>query len=502
MGEAFLQIKHVSKTYPGVKALDDVCLEIERGKIHAICGENGAGKSTLIKILSGVETPDEGSEVVLDGQRMNGLPVDKFIDRGVSVIYQDISLFSNMTVAENICFGKKEIKGVNWKKYAQIAREALEMIHVDLDVNTPLEHLSIAKQQLVAIARAVSSNACLLIMDEPTASLSTTEVELLFKIVNELREKGMTILFISHKLYEVRQIADSLSVIRDGKLVGNMKREDFDESQIIKMMVGRDFHYARVNQDNTSREEVVLEARKISKRGNYKDISFKLHRGEVLGITGLVGSGRSEMIQAFFGLNACESGEILLNGKPVQITSPKKAIQLGISYIPEHRQLQGLVMQMSLEDNIAFPNLPRLTSKLGMLDRKVVMEDALKSVQELSIRPAQIEKNAMHFSGGNQQKIVIGKWLRANPEILLIDEPTFGVDVGAKQEIHKILRQMARDGKSVLVISSELEEIISISDRILVMHAGRITKTLVTNETNQEEIMRYAIGENGGDVDA
>ena len=492
MENVFLSISNISKTYPGVKALDGINLNVERGTIHAICGENGAGKSTLIKILSGVETPDPGAEILLEGERLNNLSVEEFIDRGISVIYQDISLFSNLTVAENICFGRKKLKGVNWKNYAKIAREALEMIHVDIDVNTKLEFLSIAKQQLVAIARAVSTDCKLLIMDEPTASLSTREVELLFKIVDELRAKGMTILFISHKLYEVRQIADRLSVIRDGRLIGSMERADFNDAEIIRMMVGRDFHYTRMNEKSFATDEVVLEARKISKAGNYRDISLKLHKGEVLGITGLVGSGRSETVQAFFGMNPCEEGEILVHGKPVKLTSPKDAIRIGISYIPEHRQLQGLVMQLPLTDNVAIPNLPRV-SKKGFIDRKKTAQEAQQTIDELSIRPAQPEKSAMFFSGGNQQKIVIGKWLRTNSDILLVDEPTIGVDVGAKQEIHRIIRQLAEAGKSILVISSELEEIISISDRILIMRAGKIVRELVTNETDQEEIMHYAI---------
>ncbi|PRR70438.1 sugar ABC transporter ATP-binding protein [Neomoorella humiferrea] len=489
----FLQMKNISKTFPGVRALDEVQLEILPGEVHALVGENGAGKSTLIKILAGVEQPDPGAEILIDGHPVNiRQPIDAN-QQGIAVIYQDFSLFPNLTVAENISFGKEIGLGkrlVNWNEIKETATKALAELGIELDLNLQLERLPVAKQQLVAIARALAFNARFIIMDEPTSSLSRGEVENLFKIIATLKEKGIAILFVSHRLQELFTIAERFTVLRDGKYIGTYLKEELNEDKLISLMVGRKIEF--VKQSRSSPGPVLLEVKSITKKGNFKDISFTLHKGEILGLTGLVGAGRTEVAQALFGLNVPESGEIFLEGVKVNIHSPEEAMGLGIAYIPEGRQREGLVLRQSVAQNVSLAVLKKLRSKFGLLNAGKERQLVEEYMEALDIRPRLPNMLAMQLSGGNQQKVVLAKWLATHPKVLIIDEPTNGIDVGAKAEIHKLLKRLAEQGMGIIMISSELPEILAVSDRVLVMRRGRLVGEFAIEEATQEKIMNKA----------
>lgn len=499
----FLQMKNISKTFPGVKALDSVRLEILPGETHALVGENGAGKSTLIKILAGVEMPDPGAEFLIDGQPANiQQPLDS-TKKGISVIYQDFSLFPSLTVAENIAFGREISQGkrfVNWMEIKETAGRAMKELGVKIDLNVPLESLSVAKQQLVAVARALAFNTRLIIMDEPTSSLSQAEVDVLFKIIQNLKARGISILFVSHKLQELFSIAERFTVLRDGKYIGTYLKKELNEEKLISLMVGRKIEF--VKQSSGIKSQSILEVRSMSKKGNFKNISFKLNKGEILGLTGLVGAGRSEVAQALFGLNIPDEGEIMIEGKKVNISSPEEALSQGIAYIPEHRQIQGIVMRQSVAKNITMASMNNIKGKFGLLDSVKEKEMVNKYMHVLDIRPKNPDMLAMQLSGGNQQKVVVAKWLATNPKVLIIDEPTNGIDVGAKAEIHRLLRQLASEGISVLMISSELPEILAVCDRILVMRRGRLVAEFNINDATQEKIMSKAFLGSAGSISA
>ncbi|WP_406678756.1 sugar ABC transporter ATP-binding protein [Moorella sp. ACPs] len=489
----FLQMRNITKTFPGVRALDSVQLEIMPGEVHALVGENGAGKSTLIKILAGVEQPDPGAEFLIDGIPANiRQPLDAS-QKGIAVIYQDFSLFPNLTVAENISFGKEIGRGkrfVSWHEIKETATNALAELGVELDLNLQLEKLPVAKQQLVAIARALAFKARFIIMDEPTSSLSRGEVENLFKIIRALKEKGIAILFVSHRLQELFTIAERFTVLRDGKYIGTYLKEQLDEEKLISLMVGRKVEFIRQSGNETG--PVLLEVVNLTKKGNFKDISFTLRKGEILGLTGLVGAGRTEVAQALFGLNIPDSGEIFLEGVKVNIRSPEEAMRLGIAYIPEGRQREGLVLRQSVANNISLAMLKKMRGKFGLLNTSKERELVGQYMEALDVRPRLPNMLAMQLSGGNQQKVVLAKWLATRPKILIIDEPTNGIDVGAKAEIHKLLRQLASQGMGILMISSELPEILAVSDRILVMRRGRLVGEFDIEEATQEKIMNRA----------
>ncbi|WP_071542133.1 sugar ABC transporter ATP-binding protein [Neomoorella thermoacetica] len=498
----FLQLRNVSKTYPGVQALSSVQLEIMAGEVHALVGENGAGKSTLIKLLAGVEQADPGAEFLIDGQPANiRQPIDAN-QKGIAVIYQDFSLFPNLTVAENISFGKEVGQGkrfISWSEIKETARNALKELGTELDLTLQLEKLSVAKQQLVAIARALAFNARLIIMDEPTSSLSRGEVENLFKIIRVLKDKGIAILFVSHKLQELFTIADRFTVLRDGKYIGTYYKEEINEDKLISLMVGRKVEFIKLSGGEVG--PVLLEVKFLSKKGNFKDISFTLHKGEILGLTGLVGAGRTEVAQALFGLNIPDSGEIFFEGIKVNIRSPEEAMRLGIAYIPEGRQREGLVLRQSVANNISLAMLRKMRGKLGLLNTSKEKELVGRYMEALDVRPRLPEMLAMQLSGGNQQKVVLAKWLATNPRVLIIDEPTNGIDIGAKTEIHKLLRRLASQGMGILMISSELPEILAISDRILVMRRGRLVGEFNIKEATQEKIMNRAfMGTGSGSI--
>lgn len=489
-----LRMDHVSMTFPGVKALQDVSLHIGHGEIHALIGENGAGKSTLIKILSGVYQPDDGAKIYFEGRKHEHVTPLSSLKEGIAVIYQDFSLFPNLSVAENIgiiSLVGQDRRIVNWKEINELSQNALSRLGMKLSLTEQVKNLSIAKQQMVAIARALVNNAKLIVMDEPTSTLSKDEVEVLFKIIRNLKAEGISILFISHKLDELFAISDRFTILRDGKYIGTFSEEELDDDRLISLMVGRKIEYKIF--DKREIDETVLEVKSLSKAGHFKDISFTLNRGEIMGITGLVGAGRSELVQSIFGLNPFESGEIILEGKPIAISSPEQAVSYGISYMPENRLQEGLVLRKPVDDNITITVLARICKRFGIINRSLKQEFAIKWMDELGIRPKIPQMTVANLSGGNQQRVVLAKWLATNPKVLIVDEPTNGIDVGAKADIHQLLRKVSESGTSIIVISSELPEILAIADRVLVMRRGRIAATFKGKDLTQEQIMTYAI---------
>jgi ABC-type sugar transport system ATPase subunit len=491
--DVFLRLENVSKTFPGVNALSGVSFDVRRGEVHALIGENGAGKSTLIKVLTGVYQADPGAVMHIEGRRVEHMTALDAMRHGIIAIYQDFSLFPTLSVKENIAFSEqieKRNRLVDWRGMEKTARKALDSLGVSIDLRARANTLSTARQQLVAIARALVYDAKLLVMDEPTSALSSGEVDALFKIVRTLRDRGMAIIFISHKLDELFRIADRMTVLRDGKLIGTAPAAEMDRRRLISMMVGREISEERLVGKGAG--EAVLEVRDISKAGNYQNVSFQLHRGEVLGITGLVGAGRTETVLSLFGLNPPDSGEIFLEGRKITPRSPAEAKKLGIAFVPESRQAEGLVLGQDAESNLTLPTLRSFTSRLGLVDFKRRRRRAAELIDKLGIRPAYPGMQALKFSGGNQQKIVVAKWLATDPKVLIVDEPTNGIDVGAKAEIHRLLRQLADSGIAVVMVSSELPEIFAISDRILVMRRGRITGEFDGTAT-QEQLMERAV---------
>lgn len=489
----FLRLKNVSKTFPGVNALSNINFDVRHGEVHGLIGENGAGKSTLIKVLAGVYQPDPGAEIEIEGEKIDMLTPTESMRRGIMVIYQDFSLFPTLSVKENIAFSQqieKRRKIIDWKEMEKTSQKALSILGVDIDLNAKLSSLSTARQQLVAIARALVYDAKLLVMDEPTSALSSGEVAHLFRVVEDLKRRGMSIIFISHKLDELFQITDRMTVLRDGQYIGTRMSNETNTDEIITMMVGREIKEEHIGGTNIG--EVILEVKNISKRGNYQDISFKLRKGEVLGITGLVGAGRTETVRALFGLNPPDSGEIYLEGKKIAPKSPAEAQALGIAYVPESRQTEGLVLQQDSESNITLSILKKFVKRglISFADRK---KEAVSLIEKLNVKPAYPFMQVAKLSGGNQQKVVVAKWLATNPKVLIVDEPTNGIDVGAKTEIHLLLRRLADEGMAVIMVSSELPEILSISDRVLVMRRGRINGEFDAEGLTQEQIMEKAV---------
>lgn len=492
MNNKILLLNNISKAYPGVQALDNVTLDFEKGEVHAIVGENGAGKSTLIKTIAGAVTPDEG-EIVLDGSKFKKLSPLEAITNGVSVIYQEFNLFDSLTVAENIFIGEKS-EGKAFVDFKMMNSEAVKIFgrfNVSLNPTAPVKELSPGQKQIVEISKAIHKKAKIIIMDEPTAPLSIAEVEKLFEIISELKENGITIIYISHRLDEIFRIADRVSVMRDGKYVTTKKIGDTDRTGLIGLMVGRELKGSYpVSEAEPS--ETALEVIKLYGNGA-KDISFKVRRGEILGIAGLVGSGRTELIRVIFGAEKLERGEIFVLGKPRKITSPAKALDLGIGLIPEDRKEHGVFLTMSIAWNISISTIKSI-SKYGIVNRKSEKELAKSYGEMLRIRTPSLEQKVAHLSGGNQQKVVLAKALAAKTDILIFDEPTRGIDVGAREEIYHLMRQLANQGKAIIMVSSDMEELLGMSDRIIVMASGRITGELPKSEFSQQHILELASG--------
>ncbi|MEA4847083.1 MAG: sugar ABC transporter ATP-binding protein [Clostridiaceae bacterium] len=489
MADKYLVIKNLSKRFYGVKALSDVDFDLEKGEIHCLVGQNGSGKSTLIKIIAGVLKPDEGSSIEIMGESITDFSSSALFDKGIRVIYQDLSLFPNLTVAENIAFSsnvERGIKPVNWNRINETAQMALDKIQVKLELTALVSDLSIADRQLVAIARALTGNAKLIIMDEPTSSLTRKEVDILFSVIRDLQSKGMTILFVSHRLDEIIEIAQRITVFKDGVNMGVCTNVEIDDNKLAYMISGENISYARRFQE-PDKNNVLLEVKNLSRQGEYKNINLKLYRGETLGIIGLLGSGRSELALSIFGMTRPDEGKVCVNNKAVEFKSNKEAISSGIAYVPEDRLLQGLVIDQSVERNIALTIIDGLKNKMGMINTKKRRSLTEDWVRKLNIRSAAPDINASALSGGNQQKIVISKWLATNPKILILDEPTNGVDVSAKNAIYDIIRELAKGGMGVIIISDEVPEIYYNCSRALIMHDGRIVKEIITSEISEEE---------------
>ncbi|MGH6942716.1 MAG: sugar ABC transporter ATP-binding protein, partial [Geminicoccaceae bacterium] len=473
--QAVLRLENLSKSFPGVQALDHVQFEVHAGEVHALLGENGAGKSTLIKIVSGLYQPDAG-RMLLDGKEVRFASPHDAQWAGIATIFQELLLFPELSVAENVFMGhapRTRLGALDWGTMRAQADELLASLEIhDLDVTRPVGTLSVGNRQRVEIAKALSQNARILIMDEPTAALAEADVLHLFRIVRLLRERGVGIVYISHRLEEVFELADRVTVLRDGQYVGTRRVAETSEDSLITMMVGRTID-ALFPKLEAEIGRPVLEVRNLEGEPLFRDVSLELRTGEIVGLAGLVGSGRSELAQAIFGIRPPDAGEILLDGRPVRIGSPAQARRLGIAYIPEDRGTQGLIRPMRLRENVSLAVL-RHIARRGFIDRRAEIELAETSIRQLNIRAHSPEQTVGKLSGGNQQKVVLSKWLATRPRVLIMDEPTRGIDVGAKAEIHRLMSGLAREGLAVLMISSELPEIMGMSDRILVMREGTI----------------------------
>lgn len=495
-----LRIKNISKVFPGVKALDDISLDFEEGEVHAIVGENGAGKSTLIKLLTGAHEPSTGT-IELYGKEYSHFTPHEAMDKGIAAIYQEFILVPYLTVAENIFFGKEKIKGIflDESEMNNMTHELCMEMGIDLNPKKRIKELGIAYQQIVEIIKAVSQEAKILVMDEPSAPLTTKEIGFMFEIVRKLKEKGVTIIYISHRLEEVFEICDRISILRDGKYVITKKVSEITKKEIMAHMVGRELGESFPGGAGGS-DEIILEAQNIT-NNKIKNVSFQLRKGEILGFGGLVGAGRTETAMAIFGEDLIHEGTILFNGKPLKIKSPKHAIENGIGLIPEDRKRHGLVLSMSVLENITYSILKRISKWLFIL-RAENQKIAESHKESLSIKTPNLKQRTQNLSGGNQQKVVIAKWLATKCEVLIFDEPTRGIDVGAKQEIYHLMNELTKNGKSIIMISSEMPELIGMSDRILVMHDGRINGELNSGEFSQEKILEIASGETHGGISA
>lgn len=495
MSEYAVSMEHINKSFPGVKALDDVQLHLRTGEVMALLGENGAGKSTLMKILSGVYTRDSG-EIEIFGKRIEGaLNTKQAQELGVAIIHQELNMCQHLSVSANMFLGREIIKGGMLDK-AEMNRQAREQLAklgiTDLDPNTIVGELTVGRQQMVEIAKALLINARVLVMDEPSSALSNAEIVEMFRIVRELRAQGCAIVYISHRLQELHHIVDRVTIMRDGRYITEGKFSDFTMEQIIANMVGREITN-QFPRDTVQRGKKVLEVRNLQAGRMVKNVSFDAYEGEVLGFSGLVGAGRTETMRAIFGADPKSGGEIVLDGKPLNIHSPADAIRQGIVLAPEDRKKDGLCTKLTIRNNIALPNLDIICSKLvGKIRRKTENEMIEKGKNALTIKMANAEVLAGSLSGGNQQKIVVAKWLARDSRVIIFDEPTRGIDVAAKVEIYEIINELKRQGVVVIIVSSELPEVMGISDRILVMCNGRVTGEVDPRNTSEEEIMTYA----------
>ena len=491
--EPILTLKNVTKEYPGVVALDHMNLEVYPGEVHALMGENGAGKSTLIKVVSGAIKPNGGT-ILYEGKEYDSMTPALSKKLGIGVIYQEFNLVPDLSVAENIFLGQKLTSGfsINRKLMNQRAKELMDSFGIDIDVTKDVKSLTVAYQQLVEITKTISSNVKVLIMDEPSAPLTNREIDAMFGIVRKLKAQGVAIIYISHRMEEIFALADRITVMRDGKYVGTKMASEIDNNGLIKMMVGRDLdeQYPTVEKEIG---EVALEVNRLCTDALLKDISFQVHKGEILGLAGLVGAGRTETARAIFGADSKSSGEIRIHGKTVQIHSPKDAIKDGIALIPEDRKKHGALLEMTIRDNISFIAVKSI-SKAGFVDRNADKNMAEKYIKELSIKTPSMEQLTRNLSGGNQQKVVLAKSLASNSDIIIFDEPTRGIDVGAKKEIYVLMNELAKKGMAIIMISSEMQELLGMSDRIIVMHEGEMMGELKIEDATQVVILELASG--------
>jgi inositol transport system ATP-binding protein len=503
MGEDIfiLQMKDICKYFPGVVALDHVSLNIKRGEVHALMGENGAGKSTLMKILSGVYSPDEG-EVILNGKKTQISNPKDALNSGISMIHQELEAVPEMTVAENIFIGRepsyKFLGVVKRRELNQRTTKLFDEIGLSINPKAKLSSLSVAEMQMVEIVKAVSFNSQIVVMDEPTSAITDREVEKLFKIIEMLKEKGVSIIYISHKMSEIFQIADQITVLRDGGFVDSRKASELTNQKLISLMVGRDIKDMFIK-DKAEIGEPMLEIKNFRRKGSEQTVNLKVNQGEVLGISGLMGAGRTELMEAIFGIRECVEGELFLRRKPVTIKSSKDAIKNGISFVTEDRKLYGLNLKGSVKDNITLVNFDKITYLNQVIKKAKEKSVVNEQINNLNIKVAKQQQIVGTLSGGNQQKVVLAKWLLREPDVLILDEPTRGIDVGAKAEIYKIITGLAKAGKAIIMISSEMPELLGMSDRLVVMYNDEITGEFERDEFDQESILSCATGYKKGD---
>ncbi len=495
MSRLLLRATGITKAFAGVRALRSASFDLEAGEVHALVGENGAGKSTLIRIITGAEKPDAGS-LEVEGRAVSDYQPKVSKSLGIAAIYQQPALFPDLSVAENIALALESggtWRKVDWRARKQRAKELLEQAGASIEPDSPASSLSMPEQQLVEIAKAIGAKARILIMDEPTASLTEPEVERLFRVIAAFRAEGCGIVYISHRLEEIFSIADRITVLRDGETIAIQHKDQVTREEIIQQMAGPELS-AVFPKQQAPIGEIALEIRRLSNQAaGLSDISLHVRCGEILGVAGLVGAGRTELAETLFGLTPSDSGEILVRGKPARIRSPAQAIELGIAYVPEDRRQHGVVIEMPIASNVSLASLPGVAPR-GLIDRKAERELARSYIGQLRIKAESVQSSAGTLSGGNQQKVALARWLATNPAVLILDEPTQGVDVGSKQEIHKLMVELAERGMAILMISSELPELLGMSDRIAVMHAGRIRRVLSREEATPQEILSLALG--------
>lgn len=495
---ALLTMKNIKKSFSGVAALKNAELELNKGEVVALMGENGAGKSTLMKILTGIYSKDEGT-VTFEGKEVEYKSVSESEEAGIAIVHQELNMMNDLTVAQNLFIGKERKKGIfiDDAKMAEDAKELFKKLNVDINPNVKIGSLTVGKQQMVEIAKAISTNAKVIVFDEPTAALTDSEIEELFKVINDLRAKGTGIIYISHRMDEINVISDKVIVMRDGEYVGTLVTKECTKDDIIKMMVGRTvFMEPKTKSDVAADAEVVLRCENLNRGKHVRDVSFDLRKGEILGFSGLMGAGRTEVARLIFGADPMDSGKIYIHGKEVSIKSTKDAVNAGIGYLSEDRKRYGLLVDKSVEENTCLSSLEKFTKGL-FIDGSKSKTVSEKYVQELRTKTPSVTQIIKKLSGGNQQKVVIAKWLVKDSEILIFDEPTRGIDVGAKSEIYDLMERLVKEGKSIIMISSELPEVLRMSDRVVVMCEGRITGCLDISEASQEGIMTCATNRQG-----
>lgn len=489
--QTILEFQHITKKYSGTIALNDVSVAFRAGEVHALCGENGAGKSTLIKTCSGAISPTEG-KIIISGHEFDSLTPALSQENGVAVIYQEFNLVNELSVAENVFIGAPIRKGIvpDFKTMEKNAQELFNTFNIDLNPKTLVQNLSIGMQQMVEIAKAVSRNAKILIMDEPTAPLTNSEVEILMGMIKNLKNSGVTIIYISHRLEEIFQISDRVSVLRDGNLICTMQTRETNRDELIKYMVGRELKESYPKRKPHILGEVILETKNLTGNG-VKNISFSVRRGEVVGIGGIMGAGRTELAQLLFGYVRAESGEILYKGKEIHLKSPVDATEKGIALVPEDRKQQGAILDLSIKYNITLSMLKKIC-KFGFINQEQEDKIAEKYKEEIGVKTENLDNLVSSLSGGNQQKVILSKWLATKPELIILDEPTRGIDVGAKHEIYTLINHLVEEGMTIIIITSEMEELIGMSDRILVLSEGMLTADLGKDKFDKETILFYA----------
>ena len=496
MGEVILTMKDIDKSFPGVHALDHVDLEVRKGEVLALMGENGAGKSTLMKVLTGIYKKDSGT-ITYEGKEVEFSSTKEAQDAGIVIVHQELNMLGHLTVAQNIFIGREFKKGIRIddKRMNDEARKLFQRLNIDIDPRETMSRLTVGKQQMCEIAKAISHDAKVIVFDEPSAALTETEIQELFKIIRDLREKNMGIVYISHRMDEIKVITDRVTVMRDGAYVGTLITKDSTKDDIINMMVGRVIYEDPKTQSMVPKDApVVLKVENLNAGKMVQDVSFELHKGEILGFSGLMGAGRTETARALFGADPIDSGNIYINGKKVTINTPQDAVKNGIGYLSEDRKRYGIVVQKTVAENTTMATLENYMSGI-FIDKKKEKEVAEKYVESLATKTPDVDQLVVNLSGGNQQKVVIAKWLTRNCDILIFDEPTRGIDVGAKNEIYKLMNKLAADGKAIIMISSEMTEILRMSDRIVVMCEGRKTGELDISEATHENIMNRATRE-------